>query len=77
MVKQNTFCKNCLYEECICDNYIYCDECGKSECDGVHSLRKKKEESDRIDEIVNYLLSNNDILDKVLLRLNEVRITNK
>lgn len=66
-----TFCKQCLNNECICDNNIHCTECG-SECDGVHSLRKQTE-AERIEKVVNVLLSNYDILDKVINRLNEVR----
>lgn len=66
-----TFCKQCLNNECICDNNIHCTECG-FECDGVHSLRKQTE-AERIEKVVNVLLSNYDILDKVINRLNEVR----
>jgi hypothetical protein len=74
-MKQDTFCRQCLYDECICENYIHCTECGKDECDGVHSLRKQTEktETERIEEVVNYILSNYDILDKIFERLKEVR----
>jgi hypothetical protein len=74
MVKDTTFCKHCLEDTCICENYIHCTECGRDKCDGVHSIRnQQKIEDKRIEDLVKILLTNNDILDKVLERLNEIR----
>lgn len=53
----------------------YCDICDRK-CDGAHNGKKINTEEKQIQQIVNMLLSYNDnIIDKIIKRVNEIKQT--